>query len=158
MATRYVNKSFKAAIALCIIAATLAIVGFTLVYTLDHPSRLHWCKDPIVLNCTSANTTSIYRPYHSIYQVNYDYIGCSIYAVIELDSDIPCEFTANGYVLYNGWVCYINPNCTFDDTRMVSVLTVVIIAAFCVLVAMLSLVATLLFRYLPSLGRYTPNP
>lgn len=153
---KYANKSFTAAIVVCTLAATLATIGFTLIYILDNPSRLHWCKDPIVLDCECDNTTSQHHRYNSTYLLKYTVASCEINTTVSMYSDTPCEFSTGGYVISNGVVCYINPNCTLSPDKARSVLAIIIISALCALVAMLALVAILLFRFIPYL--HTCNP
>lgn len=150
------NRSLKAAVSLCTISAALTVAGFVLIYTLEHPDRLHWCNHPEITNCTNLlinnlDSETLQASYTDLYTVIYNVSGCRIMTTVAITGSAPCEFALGGRAIDNGVVCYITPDCHFDPYHAGVVLTVMIVSALLFAICVITFISAMLLRYIPGL-------
>ncbi|QKE50286.1 hypothetical protein F-VV10_0166 [Faustovirus] len=151
------NRSLKAAIGVCATATALFVVGFSLIYSLEYPGRLHWCSRPLIVNCTTLNANNqsldpIETPqttYNDVYTVMYNVSGCLIITNITLTDNIPCEFVLGGRAIDNGVVCYITPECEIDSRKAGILLTIMVLSATMTATALLAFIAATILKFVP---------
>ncbi|QJX71440.1 hypothetical protein F-LCD7_0191 [Faustovirus] len=154
----HMNRSLQAAIGICVTSTVLFVVGFALIYSLDDPSRLHWCNKPEILNCTvvstnNVNSDSLQTTYTDVYRVRYNVSGCIIETNVVLIDNLPCDAAAGGRVIDNGIVCYIEPDCQLNTDKVGAVLTVMVVSSALVVITLLAFIAILLLKFIPMRAR-----